>query len=581
MTQTVSWQRLPRSRRVVLCGAAFGVGGGAAFLAACGGSKDGASDRSGASEATIAVSTRVAETSQPKPGGTLTTRQSANSPLDPQTNTTFTAQTLASYVYARLLKYKTGIDPTTADNYEPEGDLAESVEIPSDGLTVTFKLRPTARWQETTPVSGRVVDAEDVKFAFERFRTEPKSSNKAVFGTAQNPLVQSVETPDARTVVFKLAKPYGPFKNLVADSNYLWVLPKEVGAGTVDPSKQMIGAGPFILESTQPDIAYKVRKNPTYYASPMPYVDNITLAIITEVAQEVAQFQAGRLDIAAIPAERVEEVKKSVPKALMVEYLPATFGFLAMQQRGNTPFKDERVRRAAQMSIDRDALLALVYRNRGSWQSFIPANYGSWRVDPKSPEMGPGGQYFKYNPAEAKKLLAAAGHPNGLPLRYIYTNNIYGEVFNQAAEAIAGMLKEGGFQTQIIVQDYLREYIPNPSGTFYGNFEGAFYGLSTSFSDPHDYLSNMNSSTSLRNHAGISDPQLDAMLQKEERTLDEAERKKQVKDIQRYLAEKVYYGTTAVGPAFIGVQEWIKNYQRNNAYGTGTESRTKLWIDRG
>jgi peptide/nickel transport system substrate-binding protein len=565
--------------RRVLLGSALAGGASAAFLAACGG--DSSDSSSGVEETNIAASTRQAETSQPKPGGVLNVRQATNAPLDPQTNTTFSAQTIASYVYARLLKYKTGVDPTTADNYETEGDLAESVEVPADGLTVTFKLRPNAVWHDVAPVSGRSVDSEDVKAAFDRFRTEPRSSNKGVFGTAQNPLVESVETPDARTIVFKLAKPYGPFQNLIGNSNYLWILPKEVAAGTVDPGKQMIGAGPFILDSVQPDIAYKVRKNPTYYANPTPYVDSINLAIITEEAQEVAQYQAGRLDIAAVPAQRVAEVQQSVPRGLVVGYLPSTFGFLAMQQRGDTPYKDERVRRAAQMSIDRDGLLSLIYENKGSWQTFFPASFGSWRIDPKNGDIGAGGQWFKYNPAEAKKLLAAAGYPNGLPMRYIFTNNIYGERFNQAAEAIAGMLKEGGFQPQIVTQDYLREYIVNPSGTFYGNFEGVFYGLQSDFGDPHDYLFNMNHSKSLRNNGGINDPQLDAMIDKEERTLDVAERQKQVKDIQKYLADKVYYATTAVGPAFIAVQEWVKNYQRNNAYGTGAESRAKLWIDRG
>jgi peptide/nickel transport system substrate-binding protein len=425
------------------------------------------------------------------------------------------------------------------------------------------------------------VEAEDVKASFDRFRTDPKSSNKGVFGTQQNPLVESVQTPDPRTVVFKLAKPYGPFRNLIANSNYLWILPKEGGEGKVDPGKQVIGAGPFILDSTQPDVAYKVRKNPTYYAAPMPYVDGVNLVIITEEAQEVAQYQAGRLDIAGIPAQRVDEVKKSNPKGLMIEYLPSTYGFLAMQQRGNTPFKDPRVRQAAQMSIDRDGLLALIYENKGTWQTFFPASFGSWRVDPKNSDMGTGGQYFKYNPAESKKLLAAAGYQNGLQMRYIFTNNIYGERFNQAAEAIAGMLKDGGFQPQIITQDYLREYIPNPSGTFYGNYDGVFYGLMTDFGDPHDYLFNMHHSRSTRNNAGINDPQLDAMLDQEERTLDDNERKKLVKDIQRYLAEKVYYQTTAVGPAYIAVQDWVKNYQRNNGYGTGAENRAKLWIDKG
>lgn len=569
-------------RRRRLLGGALAGGAGAAFLAACGGSsKDKDSGAGAVREATIAASTRVAETAQPKPGGFINVRQSANAPLDPFTNTTFTAQTLASYTLARLLKFKTGPDPAFASNYITEGDLAESVEIPSDGLTVTFKLRPNAKWQSTAPVSGRAVEAEDVKFSVDRFRTEPKNNNKGLLGTAQNPLVTAVETPDARTVVFKLARPYGPFKNLVANSNYLWIMPKEIGAGTTDPGKQIIGAGPFVLDSVQPDVAYKVKKHPGYYAAPQPYLDGVNLTIITEEAQEVAQFQAGRLDAAAVPAQRVDEVKKTVPKAAMLEYMPQTFGFLAFQQRGDTPFKDERVRRAAQMSIDRDALLSLIYENKGSWQSAIPANFGQWRVDPKSADMGPGGQWFKTNPAESKKLLAAAGFPNGLTTRYIFTNNIYGERFNQSAEAISGMLKEGGFNTQIVIQDYLRDYIPNPGGTFYGAFEGMFYGLQTAFGDPHDYLFNMYSQKSTRNHAGIVDPALDAMIDKEEATLDDAERIKQVKEIQRYLANKVYYATDAVGPAFIAVQDWVKNYQRTIGYGAGAEVWAKAWIDRG
>jgi len=574
--------RQPVTRRRVLGGVALG-GGAAAFLAACGGGKDSDSSSSGGAvrEVTIAASTRQAETAQPKSGGTINTRQSANAPLDPITNTTFTAQTLASYMYGRLLKYKTGVDPKKADDYETEGDIAETVEMPGDGTTVTFKLRPNVKWQDIAPVSGRAVTSEDVKLTFERFRTDPKSSNKGVFGTAEDPLVLNVDTPDARTVIFKLARPYGPFRNLVGNSNYLWIQPKELSSGAVDPNKVMIGSGPFMLDKVEPDVAYRVKKNPTYYANPMPYLDNISLNVITEEAQEVAQFQASRLDIAAIPPARVDEVKKSNAKALMVEFIPSTYGFLSMQQRGNTPFKDERVRRAASMAIDRDGILTLAYEGKGSWLSSFPSSFGSWKIDPKSPEMGPGGQYFKLNPAESKKLLAAAGYPNGLPLRYIFTNNIYGERFNQVAEAVAGMLKDGGFQPQIVTQDYLREYIPNPSGTYYGNYEGAFYGLETDFGDPHNYLYNMIHSKSPRNHAGVNDPQLDAMIDKESATLDDTERQKQVREIQKYLAEKQYYQPGAIGPAYIGVQDWIKNYQRNNAYSTGTESRAKLWIDRG
>ncbi len=567
--------------RRTLLGSALAGSAATAFILACGGGSKSDSGSAGSVEVTVAPSNRQAETAQPKPGGTLNVRQAGNAPLDPHLNSTYIAQTLASYVYSRLLKYKTGPDPMFANNYDVEPDLAESYEVNGDGTQITFKLRANAKWQDVAPVSGRAVDAEDVKFSLERFRTDPKSTNRAVFGTQANPMVESIEAPDARTVVFKLAKPYGPFLKLIANSNYLWIMPKEIGAGGFDPAKQMIGTGPFMLESTQPDIAYKTKKNPTYFGGPMPYVDGVNHVIITETAQEVAQFQAGRLDVAAIQPNRVAEVRQSVPKAELLEFIPSTYGFLAPQLRGSSPFKDERLRRALSMAVDRDGILQLAYEGKGAWQTFFMGQFSKYRLDPKGADLGEGAQWFKYNPAEAKKLLSAAGHPNGLETRYIFTNNIYGERFNQVAEAIASMLKDAGFKPQIVPQDYLREYIAPGTGTYFGNFEGVFYGLSTEFGDPHDYLYNMNHSKSTRNHAGVNDPELDAMIDKEGAMMNEEERVKAVKDIQRYMATKMYYSPGAIGPDFLGVREWVKNYQRNNSFGAGSESRMKLWLDRG
>jgi peptide/nickel transport system substrate-binding protein len=564
-----------------LAGALAG-GAGAAFLAACGG--DSKKDETGPGPAqglAVATSTRVAETSQPKPGGTINLRQLTNAPLDPHVNATFAAQTFASYTLARLLKIKTGADPSFANNFELEPDLAESIETTGDGRTVTVKLRATAKFHDIAPVSGRPVESEDVKFSLERFRNEPKNNNRTVFGTAENPLVDAVETPDARTVVFKLAKPYGPFQSLLANANYLWVMPRELGAGRWDPAKQVIGAGPFMLESTQPDIAYKVKKNPHYFLPGQPYLDGVNLTIITEEAQEVAQFQAGRLEVAGLPAERMEEVKRGVPKAAILEYIPQTLRYLAMQQRGTSLLRDERVRRAAQMAIDRDALISLIYLNRGAWTSAIPANFGAWRVDPKAAEMGQAGQWFKHNPAESKKLLTAAGYANGFPVKYNYSNNIYGERFNQEAEAVAGMLKDAGFAVQMNPQDYLTQYITPGTGTIFGNYEGMVFGTAANYSDPHEYFITQYYSKSSRNTSGVNDPQLDAMILKEEATFDNAERRKLVKELQIYLADKVYYGQTVVGPAYIGVQEWLKNYQRTNGFGPGAETYAKVWLDRG
>jgi ABC-type transport system substrate-binding protein len=560
-------------------------GAGAAFLAACGGSSKNDNQGSGNGairEATVISSTAVAAaTGTPKPGGTLNLAATGNAPLDPYANATFLALTLASFISGRLLKFKTDTDPAVSSRFEIEPDLATSVETP-DGLTWTYKLRGGVKWQDVAPVNGRVFDAEDVKSSFERYRAEPKNTNRAAFGTDQDPLLESVTTPDASTVVFKLAKPYGPFKGLTGSPNHVWMTPKELSAGAYDPAKQLIGMGPFILDSIQPDIAYKLKRNPTYYDAPKPYVENIIRSIIPDTTQQQAQFQAGRLDTADIPVTRIDEFRKGLPKANYIEYLSGTYGFLAMQQRGNSPFRDVRVRRAAQMAIDRDSILRLAYGGRGVWNTSSPAIFSRWRVDPKSADMGPGAQWYQFNPAESKKMLAAAGYPNGLPIKYNYTNNIYGDVFNSVAEAVAGMLKEGGFQPQIVTQDYLSEYIKPGTGTFFGNFEGVFYGLQTGFLDPHDYVFNMMHSKSTRNHAGVNDPQLDAMIDKEAAAVNDDDRIKLYKDIERYAADQVFYGSSAIGVAYQGVQEWVKNFCWNlGAYGYGTETYGKLWIDRG
>jgi hypothetical protein len=112
------------------------VAGAAAFLAACGGSGDGESGAG--TDAAVAPSTREAETGEPKPGGTLRVRLAANPPLDPYSTSQYNSQVLSSYVLARLLKLKSGPSPEVAASYQTEGDLAETVEIPADGLTVTF-----------------------------------------------------------------------------------------------------------------------------------------------------------------------------------------------------------------------------------------------------------------------------------------------------------------------------------------------------------------------------------------------------------------------------------------------------------
>jgi len=348
----------------------------------------------------------------------------------------------------------------------------------------------------------------------------------------------------------------------------------------MNPDKDQIGTGPFVFESVQPDIEFRYKRNPEYFDAGRPYLDEIRLAILVESTQETSQYQARRLDVAAIPYEQVAEVKKSNSDSQVVTYLSGTLPFLSPQQRGNSPFKDERVRKAVSMAVDRDAMLQLSWDGQGIWQNMVPGSFGKWHVDPKAADAGPGGANFKFNLKEAVALLKAAGYDENkkLDFKYIFTPNGYTVRYNQWAETVAGMLKETKILNPAITpSDYLGEYIKT-GGVFYGNYEGVAFMLQSGFNDANDYLYNPLHSQSARNHAGVSDPQLDAMIDKEQGTIAPDERVKLVRQIQQYVMEKMYYAPMFIGPEYVFLQPTVRNYYVRRGYGAGAESFLDMWL---
>jgi peptide/nickel transport system substrate-binding protein len=560
---------------------ALALSGAAAFLAACGGDSDESAPSGGGEAAAGAgagaqASTPMAQAAEPPVvGGTFTWSDTGDAPLDPTNNTTYRAQTLAGYLYSRLLKFKTGPLPETALNYELVPDLAAGHELIGDGTQLTFTLQPSAQFINKAPVNAREVISEDVKASFDRFRTAPRNTNKGAFGTEASPLVTAVETPDPKTVVVKLARPYAAILNLFANPQYMWILPREADSG-FDPAKDAIGSGPWMLERVEPDRAITLRRNPNYFLQGKPYIETVVRAVIADTAQNIAQFQAGRLDVYGVPPQQSAEVQKSKPDAQVLKLIPPSFEFMSPQQRDNSPFRDVRLRRALSMALDRKSVFDLTYVEGMRYNSAIPASMGKWWLDPAGSDIGPGGAFVTFDPKAARDLLKAAGMEN-MPIRFLYTNNGYGDSFNQRAEAIAGMLKEGGFTPTIVTQDYLREFLDS-KGTFFGNYEGVFYNPQTSFTDPHDYLFSMSHPSSGRNHAGINDPRLTQMMDDEERTLDEAARVQKMHDIQRYWLEQMFYVPTVLGNTYSFRQPWMKNYYYSATYGSGAEGIFNAWI---
>jgi ABC-type transport system substrate-binding protein len=166
---------------------------------------------------------------------------------------------------------------------------------------------------------------------------------------------------------------------------------------------------------------------------------------------------------------------------------------------------------------------------------------------------------MKYDLKAARDLLKAAGAEN-VSVKFLYSVNGYANYYNSSAEATAAMLKEAGFNLNIVPQDYLREWIEPTRGTWQGNYEGIAYGIAAPYSEPHFFLATHYHSKGSRYLPGVPDPRMDEMVEKQARTLNEQDRIKLIHDLQKYQLEQMYYIHTGTGPEYLFLQPWIKNY---------------------
>ena len=512
----------------------------------------------------------VAAGPAPKDGGTFRMSIVTEDPpsIDPYLNVSFRVQEFAAFYYSRLLMSKKG-PGIAAQAYIMEGDLAETWKVSPDGLVYTFNLRPDAKWHNLPPMSGRPITGADVAWSFEHFMKV--SPNKTAFD-----MVASVTAPSEKVVEFKLKEAFAPFEAALG-APLFWILPKEVVEADGDMTKRVVGSGPFVFDKFDKGISYSGKKNKDYYRKGEPHVDEFVVLIIPDDATAMAGLRGKELDFYQVAQQNLDSLKQTNPEIQIVEweYLYIPFMYWHVDQ---PPFNDPRVRQAFSMASDRDEIIKVIYNGRGNWNNAVPWALSEHWLDPRGPDAGPGGKFFKHDPAEAKKLLAAAGFPDGIKVDMISTPG-YSQIFNQHVELVAAQLKKSGIEATIKMQEYAA-YIGT---TFKGQFPAGntmVFGLETPFTEPHDFLFNMLHPKGTRNHSGVNDAKLTEMIEKQAKTVDKADRKKQIVAIQQYLGEQMYYVPNAASMRSAGVAANIRDVYPRSDYGIGAEIVPKLWIDK-
>jgi peptide/nickel transport system substrate-binding protein len=189
-------------------------------------------------------------------------------------------------------------------------------------------------------------------------------------------------------------------------------------------------------------------------------------------------------------------------------------------------------------------------------------------------QIGEGGQYYRFDPAAARKLMAEAGFPNGFQASMEYTT--YGsQIVMDVVQLVLKDLKDIGLDIKLVTKEY-GAYIAT---TFYGKYESMAFGPQTGFQEPDNFLYGQYYPGEIKNHGHINDPVVADMLVRQRRTADVAKRREIIYEIQRYLAKQQYYVQM---PSAIQIAIWdgaLKNYAPNVSYDYGGRL-VAAWLER-
>src|SRR5579884_2669160 len=181
--------------------------------------------------------------------------------------------------------------------------------------------------------------SDDVKYSFDRYAFDATSISKAAFDWLDH-----IETPDARTAVFKSKAPNADAVYNIAAYTAGFILLKE-HEESAQANDKLVGSGPYTWDSTQDGISVTLKKNPAYYLKPYPYIDQITFYTITDPASSVADFVAKQMQFTFLNTY-IEANQISKERADAQRFAVPGSGICMILRVDQAPFTDKRVRQA-------------------------------------------------------------------------------------------------------------------------------------------------------------------------------------------------------------------------------------------
>ena len=338
--------------------------------------------------------------------------------LDPPTSMLFTSEIYQQHLFDCLL----GIE---GEEFKPVPLLAEKWET-INPTTWRFHLRKGVKFH-----NGKPLTAEDVKYSFEQY-ADPKN-RRSVFARG----ISKIEIKNASTVDLITAEPVSA---LLFNLTRLQIVPKETREkeGVAAFAAAPVGTGPYKFVEWKRDQQLVLEANPSYWRGQVN-PKRLVFRAIRDASTRAAELRSGGVDIIATPpAPQLEMIDSGDTQVTPVKggrIIIYPFNVSA------APFNDRRVREAANLAVNKEAIVKNVLGGRGIVMAgpFTPAWLGY------DPSVKP----FPYDPAKAKALLAEAGYPQGFDTTWSISSGVFLKD-TEIAEAVAGQLRAVGIRAKIV-----------------------------------------------------------------------------------------------------------------------------------
>ncbi|WID99401.1 ABC transporter substrate-binding protein [Bosea vestrisii] len=390
--------------------------------------------------------------------------------------------------------------------------LAESWTLAADNLTYTFKLRPNARFHDGTPFSSR-----DVKFSFER-AVGPDSTNaqRWIFTP-----IESIEAPDPVRLIIKLKQPTANFVYGLSWGDAIVVSSATAANNKTNP----IGTGPFKFARWNRGDRLELARNDEYWGA-KPALAKAVFRFISDPQAQVAALRAGDIDVFTnLSAPEAIPQLKADPKLKVT--LGKTEGetILAINN-AKAPFSDVRVRQAISHVLDRKTIALGIY---GFDLDYIGSHFS-----PLHPAYVDLTGTYPVDLAKAKSLLAAAGFPKGFECTLRLPPPAYAR---RGGEIVAALLAQIGITAKIEPLEF-PQWLERV-------FKARDFDLTIiSHTEPLDIANYARDDYYFQ----YRNPEFKALIEKIDRTVDEAERNKLYGDAQRMLARDAVNGFLFILP---------------------------------